>query len=162
MQTTQPLFLHRGQPLLDEVVALRVWMRVRPSDGSDYSSRRRRVGPLIRSTTDSGRCYGPTAWLCSGMSDAKKILRLSLPVSLVSLDFKGNLNTGSYVWKLLDERNLDDAFWQMPNRIWTVGPFEDRKNPKAGTTFHHTRSNEDVLVVVEINLVLPRDSLRLG
>ena len=36
MQTTQPLFLHRGQPLLDEVVALRVWMRVRPSDGSDY------------------------------------------------------------------------------------------------------------------------------
>lgn len=34
MQTTQPLFPHR-QPLLDEIVALRAWLRTRPADGSD-------------------------------------------------------------------------------------------------------------------------------
>jgi integrase len=36
LQTVQPLFPHRGQPLLDEMVALRVWLRERPSDGSDF------------------------------------------------------------------------------------------------------------------------------
>ena len=82
--------------------------------------------------------------------------------ALISQDFKRNLDTGSYVWELLDERNLNNAFWQVPLRIRKIGSFEDRKNPKPGPTFHQTRSDEDVLVVVEINLVLPRNSLRLG
>jgi hypothetical protein len=43
-----------------------------------------------------------------------------------------------------------------------IGSFEYRKNPKAGPTLHQTRCDDDVLVVVEINLVLPRNSLRLG
>ena len=30
MQTTQPLFLHRGQLLLDACAALRAWLRVTP------------------------------------------------------------------------------------------------------------------------------------
>ena len=31
LQTTQPLFPHRGQPLLDECAALRGWLKVRPA-----------------------------------------------------------------------------------------------------------------------------------
>jgi integrase len=34
LETTQPLYPHRGQPLLDEVKALRAWLKVRPDDGS--------------------------------------------------------------------------------------------------------------------------------
>ena len=36
LQTIQPLYRHRGNPLLDEIAALRKWLRERPSDGSDY------------------------------------------------------------------------------------------------------------------------------
>src|ERR1700740_3111560 len=50
----------------------------------------------------------------------------------------------------------------MPLRIRMIGSFEYRKNTKAGPTLHQTRRDDDVLVVVEINLVLPRNSLRLG
>ena len=31
LKTTQPLYAHRGQPLLDEVAALRSWLKVRPA-----------------------------------------------------------------------------------------------------------------------------------
>lgn len=36
LQTIQPLYRHKGQPLLDEITALRSWLRERQSDGSDY------------------------------------------------------------------------------------------------------------------------------
>jgi hypothetical protein len=36
LSQTQPLYQHRGQPLLDEVKALRNWLRERPADGSDF------------------------------------------------------------------------------------------------------------------------------
>jgi type 1 fimbriae regulatory protein FimB len=36
LRTSQPLYAHRGQPLLDEVAALRCWLRARQADGSDY------------------------------------------------------------------------------------------------------------------------------
>lgn len=36
LQTVQPLYPHRGQPLLDEVNALRSWFREPEHDGSDY------------------------------------------------------------------------------------------------------------------------------
>ena len=36
LRTCQPIVPHPGQPLLDEVRALREWLRVRPNDGSDY------------------------------------------------------------------------------------------------------------------------------
>jgi integrase len=36
LRTVQPLYTHRGQPLLDEVAALRSWLKVRSADGSDY------------------------------------------------------------------------------------------------------------------------------
>jgi site-specific recombinase XerD len=36
MRTVQPLYEHRGQPLLDEVRALREWLRERREDGSGF------------------------------------------------------------------------------------------------------------------------------
>jgi type 1 fimbriae regulatory protein FimB len=49
MLTTQPLYPHRGQPLLDETVALRVWLRDRKADGSDYLFVSQKGGQLCRS-----------------------------------------------------------------------------------------------------------------
>jgi type 1 fimbriae regulatory protein FimB len=48
MQTVQPLYAHRGQPLLDEVIALRAWLKVRPTDGSDYLFMSQKGGRLDR------------------------------------------------------------------------------------------------------------------
>ena len=36
LPTTQAVTGHRGEPLLDELKALREWMRQRPHDGSDF------------------------------------------------------------------------------------------------------------------------------
>ena len=93
---------------------------------------------------------------------ASRRLRAFLLSFITSQDFKRNLRARSYVCDLLDERNLDNTLWQMPFRIRTIASFEDRKNPKAWPPLHQARRDEDVLVVVEINLVLPRDSLRGG
>ena len=49
MTTTQPIYRHRGQPLLDEVGALRAWLRERPNDGSDYVFTSQKGGRLHRS-----------------------------------------------------------------------------------------------------------------
>ncbi len=48
LQTTQPLYQHRGQPLLDEVSAVRSWLRKRPADGSDYLFTSQKGGKLGR------------------------------------------------------------------------------------------------------------------
>src|SRR6266404_4391730 len=48
MQTVQPLYPHRGQPLLDEISALRAWLRERRSDGSDYLFTSQKGGKLDR------------------------------------------------------------------------------------------------------------------
>ena len=48
MQTVQPLYAHRGQPLLDEVVALRAWLKTRPADGSDFLFTSQKGGRLDR------------------------------------------------------------------------------------------------------------------
>jgi integrase len=48
LQTVQPLYPHRGQPLLDEVSALRAWLRDRRSDGSDYLFTSQKGGKLDR------------------------------------------------------------------------------------------------------------------
>src|SRR5947199_7213728 len=36
LRTTQAVTEHRGEPLLNEIKALREWLRQRPDDGSDY------------------------------------------------------------------------------------------------------------------------------
>ena len=48
MSQTQPLYPHRGQPLLDEVKALRSWLRDRPEDGSDFLFTSQKGGKLDR------------------------------------------------------------------------------------------------------------------
>lgn len=42
------LYAHRGQLPLDEVVALRAWLKVRPADGSDYLFTSQKGGRLDR------------------------------------------------------------------------------------------------------------------
>jgi integrase len=48
LQTVQPLYQHRGQPLLDETTALRAWLRKRSADGSDYLFTSQKGGKLDR------------------------------------------------------------------------------------------------------------------
>ena len=49
LHTVQPLYRHKGQPLLDEVTALRTWLRQRQADGSDYLFLSQKGGRLHRS-----------------------------------------------------------------------------------------------------------------
>ena len=49
MKTVQPLYEHRGQPLLDEVVAIRAWLKERRADGSRYVFISQKGGRLDRS-----------------------------------------------------------------------------------------------------------------
>ena len=48
LHTVQPVYQHRGQPLLDEVSAVRAWLRKRVADGSDYLFTSRKGGKLSR------------------------------------------------------------------------------------------------------------------
>jgi len=48
LHTIQPLYQHRGQPLLDETAAVRAWLRKRPEDGSDYLFTSQKGGKLDR------------------------------------------------------------------------------------------------------------------
>jgi site-specific recombinase XerD len=48
LKTTQPIVKHPGQPLLDEVKALREWLKQRPQDGSDVLFTSRKGGHLTR------------------------------------------------------------------------------------------------------------------
>ena len=49
MKTFQPLYAHRGQPLLNEIIALRAWLQERPADGSDFLFTSQKGGRLDRS-----------------------------------------------------------------------------------------------------------------
>ena len=48
VQTVQPRYPHRGQPLLDEIAAIRAWLRERHNDGSDYLFTSQKGGKLDR------------------------------------------------------------------------------------------------------------------
>jgi site-specific recombinase XerD len=48
LHTVQPVYQHRGQPLLDEVSAIRAWLRKRVADGSDYLFTSQKGGKLSR------------------------------------------------------------------------------------------------------------------
>src|SRR6266536_2536684 len=49
LRTTQAVTEHRGEPLLNELKALREWLRQRPDDGSDYFFTSQKGGRLDRS-----------------------------------------------------------------------------------------------------------------
>jgi len=48
LHTVQPIYQHRGQPLLDEAAAIRAWLRKRLADGSDYLFTSQKGGKLSR------------------------------------------------------------------------------------------------------------------
>ncbi len=48
LKTIQPLYRHLGEPLLDEVLALRAWLRERRPDPSDALFTSRKGGELDR------------------------------------------------------------------------------------------------------------------
>jgi hypothetical protein len=48
LHTVQPLYQHRGQPLVDETNAARAWLRKRPADGSDFLFTSQKGGKLSR------------------------------------------------------------------------------------------------------------------
>jgi site-specific recombinase XerD len=48
LHTVQPVYQHKGQPLLDESAALRAWLRKRQADGSDFLFCSQKGGKLDR------------------------------------------------------------------------------------------------------------------
>src|SRR6266853_3181656 len=88
LQTVQPLYPHRGQPLLDEANALRAWLRERQPDGSDYLFTSQKGGKLDR--TQFFRVFQTVAE-SAGLSVEKRhphVLKHSLASHLVA----GNVN----------------------------------------------------------------------
>ena len=88
MLTTQPLVPHRGQPLLDELAALRAWLKARPADGSDFLFTSQKGGRLDR--TQFFRVFRAVAE-SAGLPQEKRhphVLKHSLASHLVA----GNVN----------------------------------------------------------------------
>ena len=48
LHTLQPLMPHKGEPLLDEVKAIRAWLKIRPDDGSKALFTSQKGGALSR------------------------------------------------------------------------------------------------------------------
>jgi type 1 fimbriae regulatory protein FimB len=88
LHTIQPLYRHKGQPLLDEVLALRNWLRERKADGSDYLFLSQKGGRLHR--TQFFRVFRTCAEV-AGLPSSKRhphALKHSLASHLVA----GNVN----------------------------------------------------------------------
>jgi type 1 fimbriae regulatory protein FimB len=88
LQTVQPLYQHRGQPLLDEVAALRTWLKMRHADGSDFLFTSQKGGRLDR--TQFFRVFRAVAE-SAGLPREKRhphVLKHSLASHLVA----GNVN----------------------------------------------------------------------
>jgi len=88
LNQVQPLYQHRGRPLLDEIRALRDWRRERKADGSDYLFTSQKGGRLDR--TQFFRIYRACAE-AAGLPLEKRhphVLKHSLASHLVA----GNVN----------------------------------------------------------------------
>lgn len=84
LHTIQPLYRHRGQPLLDEVTALRRWGQERKPDGSDFLFLSQKGGRLHRS--QFFRIFRACA-LAAGLPPMKRhphVLKHSLATHLVA------------------------------------------------------------------------------
>lgn len=104
MQTVQPLYAHRGQPLLDEVSTLRAWLKVRPVDGSDYLFTSQKGGRLDR--TQFFRVFQAVAE-AAGLPDEKRhphVLKHSLASHLIA----GNVNL-ALVRQALGHRSISST-----------------------------------------------------
>jgi integrase len=104
MRTVQPLYTHRGQPLLDEVAALRSWLKVRPADGSDYLFTSQKGGRLDR--TQFFRIFQSVAE-AAGLPAGKRhphVLKHSLASHLIA----GNVNL-ALVKQALGHRSISST-----------------------------------------------------
>ena len=104
LQTVQPLYPHRGQPLLDEIAALRTWLRERRSDGSDYLFTSQKGGKLDR--TQFFRLFQTVAET-AGLPIEKRhphVLKHSLASHLVA----GNVNL-ALIRQALGHRSINST-----------------------------------------------------
>ena len=104
LRTAQPLYEHRGQPLLDEVSALRSWLKVRPGDGSDYLFTSQKGGRMDR--TQFFRIFQAVAE-SAGLPAEKRhphILKHTLASHLVA----GNVNL-ALVKQALGHRSISNT-----------------------------------------------------
>lgn len=104
LQTTQPLFQHRGQPLLDETAAVRAWLRKRPADGSECLFTSQKGGKLDR--TQFFRVFQTVAAI-AGLPVEKRhphVLKHSLASHLVA----GNVNL-ALVRQALGHRSISST-----------------------------------------------------
>lgn len=104
LRTAQPLYEHRGQPLLDEVSALRSWLRIRPADGSDYLFTSQKGGRLDR--TQFFRIFQAVAESASLPAEKRHphILKHSLASHLIA----GNVNL-ALVKQALGHRSISST-----------------------------------------------------
>jgi integrase len=104
LQTIQPLYPHRGQPLLDEMSSLRAWLRERRSDGSDYLFTSQKGGKLDR--TQFFRVFRTVAET-AGLPAEKRhphVLKHSLASHLVA----GNVNL-ALIRQALGHRSINST-----------------------------------------------------
>jgi len=104
MLTMQPLVPHRGQPLLDELNALRAWLRERPADGSDFLFSSQKGGRLDR--TQFFRIFRACAET-AGLPREKRhphVLKHSLASHLVA----GNVNL-ALIRQALGHRSINST-----------------------------------------------------
>ncbi len=104
LKTTQPLYRHRGLPLLDETAALRAWLRKRPADGSDFLFTSQKGGRLDR--TQFFRLFQTYAGI-AGLPTEKRhphALKHSLASHLVA----GNVNL-ALVKQALGHRSINST-----------------------------------------------------
>ena len=89
MKTVQPLYAHRGQPLLDEVAALQSWLKIqqRPMAQITYSRPRRAAVWTARNSSGSSKRVAEAAG-----SPAEKSHSTCLKHSLASHLVAGNVN----------------------------------------------------------------------
>jgi site-specific recombinase XerD len=104
LQTVQPLYPHRGQPLLDEMSALRTWLRERRSDGSDYLFTSQKGGKLDR--TQFFRVFQAIAQTASLPTEKRHphVLKHSLASHLVA----GNVNL-ALIRQALGHRSINST-----------------------------------------------------
>jgi type 1 fimbriae regulatory protein FimB len=104
MSQVQPLYTHKGQPLLDETAALRAWLRERGDDGSGILFLSQKGGALHRSSFFS--IFAGLA-MDAGLPSEKRhphVLKHSLASHLVA----GNVNL-ALVKQCLGHRSINST-----------------------------------------------------
>jgi site-specific recombinase XerD len=121
LHTVQPLYRHKGQPLLDEIAALRSWLRGRQPDGSDYVFVSQKGGRLHRSQ------FFRIVQACADAAGlaSQKCHPHALKHSLASHLVAGNVNLALVQQCLGHIAGRDPRLpegWNVPSRASPYGP----------------------------------------